>query len=292
MSALSGALLLDKPPGITSARAVARVKHLLPKGTKVGHTGTLDPLASGLLVLLIGRATRLSRYVTGLDTTYTATARFGAVSDTLDADGWITPLDEAPMPDESDIRVATRRFTGELSQTPPMASAVKVKGEPLYKAHRRGETVERESRTVEVHALKFVAFGPEGAATFSVSCSSGTYVRALISDLADSLDTGAYLTALRRTRVGHLKLQDASPLEELTPNTIENPIIQAKDVVAHLPAVEVSGGERFGVCNGRRLGAFGLRGSYRVEAGGELLAIYRDEEEGEGARAEVVLCAG
>ena len=137
VSTLSGALLLDKPPGITSARAVARVKHLFPKGTKIGHTGTLDPLASGLLVLLIGRATRLSRYVTGLDKTYTATARFSAVSDTLDADGRITPLKNSQMPDEGAIRAATERFTGELLQTPPMASAVKMKGERLYEAHRR-----------------------------------------------------------------------------------------------------------------------------------------------------------
>jgi tRNA pseudouridine55 synthase len=291
MSALTGALLLDKPPGITSTRAVARVKRLLPRGTKIGHTGTLDPLASGLLVLLIGRATRLSRYVTGLDKTYTATARFGAVSDTLDADGRITLLNNAPIPNESAVRAATQRFTGDLFQIPPMASAIKVKGERLYRAHRRGETVERESRPVKIHALTLLGFGPEDTAIFAVSCSSGTYVRALISDLADSLDAGAYLTALRRTRIGDLKVHDASPLEELAPDTVRNRIIRAKDVVAHLPAVEVSGNERFGVCNGCSLAAFGLHGSYRVEADGELLAIYRDEESGS-ARAEVVLCAG
>jgi tRNA pseudouridine55 synthase len=291
VSALSGALLLDKPSGITSARAVARVKRLLPKGTKVGHTGTLDPLASGLLVLLVGRATRLSRYVTGLDKAYTATARFGAVSDTLDADGRITPLQNAPMPDESAIRAATKRFTGEISQTPPMASAVKAKGERLYKVLRRGETLERESRPVRVHALELLVLEGD-TATFAVSCGSGTYVRALISDLADSLDTGAYLTALRRTCVGHLQLKNASPLQELAPDTVLNRIIQMKGVVAHLPVVEVSEGERFGVCNGRPLGAFGIRGGYRVQAGGDLLAIYRDEEGSGAARAEVVLCAG
>lgn len=291
MPALSGALLLDKPPGITSARAVARVKRFLTRRTKVGHTGTLDPLASGLLVLLVGRATRLSRYVTALDKAYIATARFGAVSDTLDADGQITPLSNASIPDEAVIRTAARHFTGDLFQTPPMASAVKVEGERLYEAHRRGEIVERESRPVKVHNLKLVAFGPDSTVTFAVVCSSGTYVRSLISDLAASLGTGAYLTALRRTRIGHLNVYNALHLQDLALDSIQNHIIQARDVVMHLPAVEVSEEERFGVCNGHPLEVARVGGSFRVELAGELLAIYRDEE-GVGAKAEVVLCAG
>jgi len=259
----------------------------LPKGVKIGHTGTLDPLASGLLVLLLGRATRLSRYVTGLDKTYSATARFGAVSDTLDADGQITPLQNVPIPDEVALRSATQRFVGEIRQTPPMASAVKVGGERLYKALRRGETVERESRPVTVHAFELLTLDREDA-TFHVSCSSGTYVRSLISDLASSLGAGAYLVALRRTSVGHMSVEDAIPPETLTPKTLPNHIIQTNGVMAHLPGVEVLPGERFGVCNGRPLGTFGYSGSFRVENDGELLAIYRDE--GDDARAEVVLC--
>ena len=264
------------------------MKRLLPKGTRIGHTGTLDPLASGLLVLLIGRATRLSRYVTGLDKTYTATARFGAVSDTLDADGEITPLENAAIPDEAALREAVRSFTGDILQTPPMASAVKVQGERLYKAHRRGETIERESRPVTVHAFELVSL-EEDTVTFYVSCSSGTYVRALISDLANSLDTGAYLTALRRTSVGHLTTEAAIQPANLTHETFDKCIIQSRVVVSHLPGVEVSERERSLVCNGRRLGEYGMGRSFRVEAGGELLAIYRDDREG--ARAEVVLCA-
>jgi tRNA pseudouridine55 synthase len=259
----------------------------LPKGVKIGHTGTLDPLASGLLVLLLGRATRISRYVTGLDKSYATTARFGAVSDTLDADGHITPLQVASMPDEAAIRSVTQRFTGEILQTPPMASAVKVGGERLYKALRRGETVKRESRPVTVHAFELLSLDREDA-TFHVSCSSGTYVRSLLSELAKSLGTGAYLTALRRTSVGHMNLQDAIPPEKLTTDTLLNHIIHTRNVVTHLPRIEVSPEERFGVCNGRPLEAFGLSGSFRVEAGGKLLAIYRDE--GDRARAEVVLC--
>ena len=241
-------------------------------------------------MLLIGNATRLSRYVTHLDKTYTATARFGAVSDTLDADGEISELD-APMPDERTLRAALPNFTGDLLQTPPMASAIKVEGVRLYDLHRRGLTVEREARRVQVHALTLIAFNPDQqAATFEVSCSSGTYVRTLISDLAASLQTGAYLTALRRTTVGHLSVENASSPEALSPITLFNRIIQSREVVSHLPGLEVDEeGERL-VASGRLLPARGMLGSFRVEREGELLAVYRGE--GEVARAEVVLCGG
>jgi tRNA pseudouridine55 synthase len=281
-------LLLDKPSGITSARAVAQVKRLLPKGTKIGHTGTLDPLASGLLVLLLGRATRLSRYVTNLDKSYTATARFGAYSTTLDADGVIT-LKEGPIPDEATLRAATSNFTGHILQTPPMASAVKVKGERLYKALRRGETVERESRPATVHALELIAYDPNAcSATFEVSCGSGAYVRSLVADLAASLNTAAYITALRRYQVGHLTVQAAPSPEQLTPESLFNRIIPPKEVVAHLPVVEIAPALRRAVCSGRRQEEAFRGGVFRVELEGELLAIYRGDEDG--GRPEVVLC--
>jgi tRNA pseudouridine55 synthase len=172
-----------------------------------------------------------------------------------------------------------------------MASAVKVGGERLYKAHRRGEEVERRPRAITVHAFELVTVDAETASvTFRISCGSGTYVRTLVADLAQSLDTGAYLTALRRTRVGHLPIEDAITPDELHPNNLYNHIIQPKRAVSHLPAVSVAEEERRLVCNGGRLGRFGVQGSYRVEGGGgELLAIYRDD--GDVARAEVVLCA-
>lgn len=278
---------MDKPTGITSARAVARIKRLLPKKTKIGHTGTLDPLASGLLVLLIGRATRLSRYVTGLDKTYTTTVRFGALSDTLDAEGEISELD-VPMPAEEDLRAASRAFTGDLLQTPPMASAIKIGGTRLYDLHRRGVTVERESRPVMVHSLELTSYEPPFA-TFEVSCSSGTYVRTLISDLADSLGTGAYLTALRRTSVGDLELENAISPDDVSQSTIDNRIIQQTSVmVAHLPVVTVGEEERDDVRHGRSIMSRGITNSFRVQSDGELLAIYREDDGG--ARPEVVLC--
>ncbi len=255
----------------------------------MGHTGTLDPLASGLLVLLIGRSTRLSRYVTDLDKTYTATAHFGAVSDTLDADGEITTLDESPMPDEATIRAALPAFTGRLLQVPPMTSALKKGGVRLYDLHRRGITVEREPRPVTIHSLDLVAIDPaRQSATFEVSCTSGTYVRTLISDLANHLETGGYLTALRRTRVGHLAVEEAIPPEDLSETALRNRIIHPGEVVEHLPRVEVGEEAELAVRSGRALPARGLGGSFRVERGDVLLGIYRDGEAE--ARAEVVLC--
>jgi tRNA pseudouridine55 synthase len=241
-------------------------------------------------VLLIGRATRLSRYVTHLYKAYTATARFGAVSDTLDADGNITPLG-APMPRENAIRAVLSDFTGDLLQVPPMASALKLEGVRLYDLHRRGVTVEREPRPVTVHSLALTGIDPiEETATFEISCSSGTYVRTLISDLAKDLGTGAYLTALRRTRVGHLAVEEAARLDELTSATLHNRIIHTKGVVSHLPAVEVDEEGERAVRSGRVLPVGGMAGSFRVERGGVLLAVYRGG--GEAARAEVVLCGG
>ncbi len=193
------------------------------------------------------------------------------------------------MPDERTLSAALPDFTGKLLQTPPMASAIKVGGRRLYALHRRGLTVEREPRLVTIHSLTLTAFDPkQQSATFKVSCSSGTYVRALISDLASHLGTGAYLTALRRTRVGHLALDDAIPPSELSSEAIPNHIIQPGRVVAHLPLVALDPALKKAVCSGRGVEAF-EGGVFRVESEGELLAIYRGE--GGVARPEVVLCA-
>ena len=223
--------------------------------------------------------------------TYVATARFGATSDTLDADGEVVEMDGVRMPSEAEVRAVLPEFTGEILQTPPMVSALKIGGERLYELHRRGVTVERKPRRVRVDEFALISTGPaSGEATFEVACSSGTYVRSLVSDLAASLGTGAYLTALRRTATGHLRLDDAASPDDLTPDTLCNRIIQPKKLLGHLPAVEVSAEERKAVCNGGPLGEAGLFGSFRVECGGELLAVYRGD--GEHAIPEVVLCGG
>lgn len=224
-----------------------------------------------------------------MDKSYTTTARLGFVSDTLDAEGEPVPV-EGPIPDANAIRAGLPEFTGRILQVPPMTSALKVGGRRLYDLHRQGVEVEREPRPVDIHAFSLLSTDPEsGTATFEISCSSGTYVRSLISDLVHSLGSGAYLTALRRTSVGDLLVQNASSPEDLDEPSLSNRIIRPEDVLRGLPAVEVAAGERVAVCNGRKMGVFGVEGSYRVMAGGELLAVYRDE--GTVARAEVVLCA-
>ena len=193
------------------------------------------------------------------------------------------------MPEESAIRAALPGFTGDLLQVPPMASALKFEGLRLYDLHRRGVSVEREPRPVRVHSLTLTAIDPHRAtASFEISCSSGTYVRALIADLAEHLETGAYLTALRRTRVGHLRVEQAANPQELAPSTIRNRIIQENEVISHLPAVEVDEADERAVRSGRVLRFAGMEGSVRVEREGILLAVYRND--GEVSRAEVVLC--
>ena len=242
-------------------------------------------------MLLIGRATRLSRYVMDLDKAYTATARFGAVSTTLDSEGEITDLD-VPLPSEAALRATLPEFTGDLHQVPPMASALKQGGVRLYELHRRGISVEREPRPVTIHSLALTGLDPdERTARFEISCGNGTYVRTLISDLATSLGSGAYLTTLRRTSVGHLAVEDAEAPQELRPETFRNRIIPPIEVVSHLPEVNVPGEVgRSMVCHGRRIASSRVEGSYRVMCGDELLAVYKDDEDG--GRAEVVLCAG
>jgi tRNA pseudouridine55 synthase len=228
--------------------------------------------------------------VTDLEKSYTATARLGAVSDTLDAEGEVTGLD-TPVPSENALRAALPAFTGDILQTPPMVSALKREGKRLYDLHRQGITVEREPRPVTVHRFALTTFDPADMnATFEISCSSGTYVRALIADLANRAGSGAYLTALRRTTVGHLTIQEAQSPDDLTPESIHNHIIQPAEVVGHLPGIAVSGDGRDVVCHGGRLEGHGVEGSYRVMCGDELLAVYRDERDE--ARAEVVLCEG
>lgn len=252
-------------------------------------------MASGLLVLLLGRATRLSRYVTDLDKLYTATARLGLTSDSLDADGEILEVD-APVPMEEELREALQSFTGEIEQLPPMASAVKVGGERLYKAHHRGETVERESRRASVYSLELIGYdAAERMASFEISCGSGTYVRTLISDLAEAAGSAAYLTALRRTSVGGLSVGGAVSPEELTADELPSRLFPMREVVSHLSAVEVDAKDRSRIADGKSLAltedAPAAEGdALRVEHRGELLAIYRVEEGA--ARPEAVLCAG
>lgn len=273
-----GLLLVDKPSGMTSHDAVDIVRRWL--GTrKVGHAGTLDPMATGLLVLGVGRATRLLRYLGELPKTYAATGRLGEETDTLDADGEIVrtaPVDVSL----AELKRACASFVGESVQTPPAYSAVKVGGRKLYEAARKGEVLEAPARPIRVDAFDVTAF--EGRDLEArITCSGGTYVRVLIADVGRSLGCGAHLVGLRRTAIGSLRVEEARP-----PGT--GTLLPVERAVQHLPSIRLEPEEARAASHGRPLGPAGILGPYAVlDPEDALVGIYRDE--GPMARPEVIL---
>lgn len=210
---LNGLLLLDKPVGVTSNQALQRVKWLL-RAKKAGHTGTLDPLATGLLPICLGEATKFSRFQLEANKRYLVTARFGAVSDSGDCEGQIVLTDAALPANEAIIREATTHFIGEIDQRPPLYSAIKKAGRRLCDYAREGVTVEPELRRVQVSQFELNEYRG-GEARFEISCSKGTYVRSLIADLGELLGCGAYVARLRRIESGGLSVEQAVSLSEL-----------------------------------------------------------------------------
>ncbi|MFL5798545.1 MAG: tRNA pseudouridine(55) synthase TruB [Actinomycetota bacterium] len=268
---------------MTSHDVVDRVRRAL--GTrKVGHAGTLDPMATGLLVVGVGRATRLLRYLSGLDKTYEGTGRLGEETDTLDAEG--TVVQTAPVTaTRGDVERAMTALTGDLEQRPPAYSAVKVGGVTMHRAARRGEPVEAAPRGIRVDAFELTSFDGRDFG-FRVRCSSGTYVRVLVADVGATLGCGAHLVALRRTRVGPFSLDEAVPLDALgTPLPLER-------AVRHLPSLRLDHpDEAAAAANGRPLGPAGIDGPYAVYGpDGLLVAVYHDDR----AKAvpEMVLAPG
>jgi tRNA pseudouridine55 synthase len=208
-----GVLLLDKPRGVTSNHALQRVKRLYD-AAKAGHTGSLDPLATGMLPICFGAATRLGGYLLDSDKAYRVTACLGTATDTQDADGTITERRDGPAPEEAAVRSALSQFVGEIQQVPPMYSALKRDGVPLYRLARRGVTVERAARCVTIHALTFERYAwPE--LELSVRCSKGTYVRTLVVDVAAALGTLGHVLELRRTSVDPFAAEQMVSLEVL-----------------------------------------------------------------------------
>lgn len=212
-SPFDGLLLVDKPSGLTSHDVVARIRRHF-KFEKVGHGGTLDPSATGLLVLLIGRATKLSDRVMGADKTYEGRISLGTSTSTYDAEGEVTASGDCSEVTEEQLREAMLSLTGDIYQTPPMVSAVKKDGVPLYKLARKGKTVERPPRLVHVYEFRLLDFGlPESG--IRVRCTKGTYVRSLCHDVGEALGCHAHLASLRRTGSGNFTLDDATTLEEI-----------------------------------------------------------------------------
>ena len=279
MSPAEGLLLVDKPAGMTSHDVVDAARRSL--GTrKVGHAGTLDPLATGLLLVGAGRATRLLRFLSGLDKTYEGTGRLGEETDTLDAEGEVVRTAEVTAGSE-DVQRAMADLVGESKQIPPAYSAVKVGGVTLHRAARRGERIEADERPIHVDSFDLLQFDGRDF-RFRVSCSSGTYVRVLVGDVGRAVGSGAHLTRLRRTRIGPFSVEEARALDDLgEPRPVES-------AVRHLPALVLDEEEAKAAANGRPLGPAGLTGPYGVYGPDRrLVAVYRDE----GAKAvpEMVL---
>ena len=271
---VDGVLLLDKASGLTSNDALQKARRLF-SAAKGGHTGTLDPMATGLLPLCFGEATKFSADLLDADKTYEAELKLGVTTDTGDAEGQVLTTSEAAV-SIADVERLLPRFTGPIKQIPPMHSALKRDGRPLYELARQGIEVEREARDVTIHALDML--GLEGdVLRLRVSCSKGTYIRVLAADIGQVLGCGAHLTALRRTRVGDLVLERSVTLSQLElQDEVQRGthLLPVDALLQSLPAVHLAAAEanRFSHGNPVTLPT-GLLGKIRVYAEGRLLGV-------------------
>ena len=276
MTAPDGLLVVDKPAGWTSHDVVGRCRRLA--GTrKVGHAGTLDPMATGVLVLGVGRATRLLGHLALTDKAYDATIRLGATTVTDDAEGEVVTSQDASAVTDEDVLAGLRALTGAISQVPSAVSAVKVDGVRSYARVRAGEQVELAARSVVVSRLELRARRGDDL-DVTVECTSGTYVRALARDLGAALGVGAHLTALRRSRVGPFGLAQARTLEQHAEQLAVVPLDAA--VAASFPRRELSADEAVALSYGRRLaptGAAGPRGAFAPD--GRCIALVEDRDD-------------
>jgi tRNA pseudouridine55 synthase len=276
---IEGLLLVDKPAGITSHDVVGSVRRTLAT-KKVGHAGTLDPMATGLLLIGVGRATRLLRFLGDLPKTYEGMLRLGVETDTLDADGEVVCESPVDVTHEQ-VAEAMRALVGESLQRPPSYSAVKVGGRKLYEAARAGEHLEAQPRGIRVDAFDLLSFEPPDV-TFRVTCSGGTYVRVLAADVGAAVSTGAHLSALRRTAIGPHRAEDA-----VMPEAVREPL-PVEAAVGHLPRLDLDADEAEAASHGRPLGPADIGGPYGVFGpNGRLIGVY--ENDGPRARPQVIL---
>ena len=308
MFLMDGVLVIDKPSGMTSHDVVARTRHILHE-RRIGHAGTLDPFATGVLVILLGKATRLSQFLTGVDKEYEAIIRLGYATDTGDRTGKPIPGPsiEAHQWSEEEIEAALQSLRGNIDQIPPMYSAKKVEGKKLYELARRGENVER--KPVRVCIYDFTAIRPGGQlikdnldGTFDfharVSCSSGTYVRTLAEDFGKRLYVGAHLAELRRTRVGDLGIDQAITLDELKihfgEESIGTVLLPAGAGISWLPSVHLSAEDVRRASHGREVkvaeSAWADGENVRMyDAGEDLIGIGRYDAGARSLHPQVVL---
>lgn len=253
MSELHGVIVIDKPQGMTSADVVHRVKQALGLD-RVGHTGTLDPMATGVLPLCLGQATKIAGYLLAEDKAYEGELELGTETDTLDAQGKVvrTDLEAARAVTRERLCQAMAGHIGPGEQVPPMFSALKHKGKRLHELARAGQTVARDARPIVIHALELMGFEPPRA-RFHVHCSKGTYVRSLVADIGRELGCGAHLTALRRVRSGAFALDQAMELADITVENSRRRLISPAFALAHLPALTLPEALVEAVANGQHL---------------------------------------
>jgi tRNA pseudouridine55 synthase len=236
MSPTTGVLVVDKPAGPTSFDVVRQVRRA--RGTRrAGHGGTLDPMATGVLPICLGEATKLAQFLLDADKEYEATLCFGIETDTFDATGAVTDRRDATLLTAAAVEGALEPFRGPIRQVPPRYSALKLRGRPLYDYARAGEEVDPAPRTVVIHELTLVSWTDPAAVVLRLRCSKGTYVRSLAFDLGRVLGTGAHLTALRRTRSGPFRIDEAHPLAAIE----TAPLIGLSQALGHLPTVRAGG---------------------------------------------------
>ena len=279
---VDGVLLLDKPIGLSSNAALQAARRLL-NALKAGHTGTLDPMATGLLPLTFGEATKFSQMLLDADKTYEATVRLGIETDSGDAEGAIIAESSAAVSTEA-VACAIARFTGEIEQIPPMYSALKRDSRPLYEYARAGIELERAPRRVFIHSLEVLEFAGDSF-RIRVDCSKGTYIRTLAIDLGRVLGCGAHLSALRRTRIGAFDVADAVSLEALDalPAERRDAALAPPDaLVAHFPRVALDPAQSQALLQGRNLSmpVAGLAGFVRVYGGGRFLGLAEWDTDG------------
>ena len=270
-----GLLNLNKPAGITSRQVVNRVQRAARRA-KMGHAGTLDPLATGVLVVCVGAATRLIEYVQRMPKTYRGIFLLGRHSPSEDVDSEVTELRNPPVPTPQQIAAAARSLVGRIEQRPPAYSALKVAGRRAYKLARKGEQVELKPRPVMVHRIEVQAYDYPSL-TLEVECGSGTYIRSLGRDLAESLGTAAVMSALVRTSIGSFRLEEAIDPEKLRKDNLGDHLCPPSRAVELLPRVELSAGEiariRHGLAIARQTSLPGDDEIAALDAAGQLVAV-------------------
>lgn len=266
----NGIILVDKPADWTSHDVVAKLRGILHE-RRVGHSGTLDPMATGLLTVFVGRATRAVQFAETYNKRYVASLRCGYSTDTQDTSGRVT-AQTGISPTEAELTDVLPEFTGEISQIPPMYSAIKVSGKKLYELARKGETVERKPRTVNISELSLVGHD-EDDFVLSVSCSKGTYIRTLCNDIGERLGCLACMSALRRTNAGPFDVRDAHTLSEIAEDP-ERYIIPVDSLFSEHPAIELSAAQTAKLKCGNILNVSAKNGTYRVYGeNGDFLAL-------------------